>query len=196
MNSEFYKTCILVLAAPILMFGCATIPEAKNTAALVSQYSQKINNDLQYYEQSLQEARSKRSAEMSELTNKAQYYKSYISERERGWTISGNKTAENLFKSLLNSRLEPVELKLVIPSVSENAKSAKLYDAANLENVIKQVQKLTREESLEDRLKFSFEYAKQIANDLDDKNGDGKKQNDIGSLDSVVDISNLLNQLK
>ncbi len=179
-SSNRLATTACILA---VLTGCASLEEAQTTGDLVVRYSQRLNTELQAFEKSLGANHKARAARIDDWDRKAQAHEEYVTATVRVWSVSQDKTAEHLYKSVRTSRPASLELTLSLAPVSKEKgdkkkKQQKLYDPKPIETTIKRVQDLTREESFKDRVKFAFGFAKDVWSQVKGKQDEARNNAD------------------
>ncbi len=180
--------------------SCASLEEARTTGDQFVLYSQRLNTELQAFEKSLESNRKTRGARIDDWDRKAQAYEEYVTATSRVWSVSQDKNAEHLFKSVRTSRPAPLDLTFSLaPNSKEKGtkekKKQKLYDPKSIETTIKRVQDLTREESFRDRVEFAFGFAKDTWSQVKGKQNEAKEEVDNAAKEAnkiVPDIKKLI----
>jgi hypothetical protein len=168
--------------------GCATPPEVKETGDLVVRYSQRLNEELQAFEKSLETRRASRNQRIADRTQKTKANEAYVNTLQRLWTVSQDKTAEHLFESVRSSRPKPLELSLTLPAttmVVNKKKKEKLYDPQIIETTILHIRKLTAGESPREQIDFFFEFAKEVWSQVSENQKQAESQAVAGESEAA-----------
>ena len=179
--------------------GCKTPAEVKNTGDLVVRYSQRLNEELQSFEKSLEAQKAKRKQRITYWTGRAESNEVYVNTIKRQWTVSEDKIAKHLFNSVRESRSKPSRLKLKAPEADSALKQnnkEKVYDPEPMETTIKLVGDLTKEESLKEQVEFTFGFAKEVWSQVKEKQNEAKTQFNNGAMEAVKTEAKSYNKME
>jgi hypothetical protein len=154
----------------------AAPPEVENTGDLVVRYSQRLNEQLQAFEKSLQDLRAGRTRRARASIESARAYEAYTANIRDLWAVSQDKTAQQLFDSVRATRkkLPAGDASAPKDDTSAPPQQTPLYNPEPLETTIKRVMDLTRPNSAKERATFAFDFAKSVWEQV-------KKQQDTAS---------------
>ncbi|TXG84169.1 MAG: hypothetical protein E6R14_05340 [Thermomicrobiales bacterium] len=159
----WWTACMIVCLTPSSPAHAAPT-EVEQTGDLVVRYSQRLNEQLQALEKSLQEQRVGRTKRTQASIESAKAYEAHTADIRDLWAVSQDKTALQLFESVRATRkrsqgTDGPEPKNDIPASSQQTL---FYNPEPLETTIKKVLDLTRSESAKERATFAFEFAKGV----------------------------------
>lgn len=189
MTPKFRVTLFFALASSAFVSACAPLDEVQTTGNLVTDYSLRLNTELQSFEKSLNSNRQTRAGRIGEMERKAQAYEDYVTAVSRVWIVSDDQVAMKLFESVRETRPSIAETSMITSGAAPGPGGAPLYDPKPVETMIKRIQDLIKDESPEDRVAFAFEFARDVWAQVEEKQQNAQDQVDSADENVTTTVS-------
>jgi type VI protein secretion system component VasF len=199
MVDPYTKTSICAVLTAVGLSACAADNRARDTSEQVVGFAVRLDQQLQDFDKSLSETRTRRERRINELELKQKSNERYIEERTRVWTVASNAVALKLYNAVRSTRnpsqVAPVLLEFDKDGSTKRSSAQRLYDPKPLRTVVEKLQKLTARDSDEEFVTRLISFVKTVREKAEKNQTAAEEQLESAQVADETNVSEQKNRV-